>query len=98
LPERVEAPVVREKALFSPDPAASAPQRPGPAAWSGPSEFTRQLSRGPQLDQEPPEVLGAPSPAEPPAHKPSWVPLLLALNLVVIVATGLILYFALKRC
>jgi hypothetical protein len=38
-------------------------------------------------------------PAEPgTSEKPSLIPLLLGLNLIVIIATGLILYFALKRC
>jgi len=34
---------------------------------------------------------------EPPPDKKSYVPLLLALNLIVIIATGLIVYFALRR-
>ncbi|MGH7525599.1 MAG: hypothetical protein ACREMX_02735, partial [Gemmatimonadales bacterium] len=86
------APIIQAPELTPP------PPMPSPV-WSGPSEFTRQLQGGPRLGSEDPPVLAAPAPPEPPTpQKPSYVPLLLALNLVFIIATGLILYFALKRC
>jgi hypothetical protein len=64
--------------------------------WNGPSEFTRQLERRPGLSSELPTVVPAPEPERPPEKK-SYIPLLLALNLIVIIATGLILYFALRH-
>lgn len=80
------------------------PAHPGPAPlpaapppiWSGPSEFTRQLERSPAISAAVPAAVPAAEPDLPPEKK-SYVPLLLALNLIVIVATGLIVYFALRR-
>jgi hypothetical protein len=72
------------------------PPAPQPI-WNGPSEFTRQLERRPGLSDELPAVIPAPEPDRPPEKK-SYVPLLLVLNLIVIIATGLVVYFALKRC
>jgi hypothetical protein len=66
-----------------------------PPIWSGPSEFTRQLERSPAISSVVPAVQAAE--LEPPPEKKSYVPLLLALNLIVIIATGLIVYFALRR-
>jgi hypothetical protein len=83
--------------LFPAD-AGPPPMPPVPQPiWNGPSEFTRQLERRPDLSAEAPAVVPALEPDRPPEKK-SYVPLLLALNLIVIVATGLIVYFALKRC
>jgi hypothetical protein len=67
-----------------------------PPIWSGPSEFTRQMERSPSISAVVPAAVPASEP-EPPPEKKSYVPLLLALNLIVIVATGLIVYFALRR-
>jgi hypothetical protein len=56
------------------------------------------LNRSPE-----PDTADGPAPAAPPpvgpaaARKSMLVPLLLALNLIAIVAVGLIVYFALKR-
>jgi len=83
--------------LFPADPGP--PQIPAPPQpiWNGPSEFTRQLERRPEPSAETPSVAPALEPDQPPEKK-SYIPLLLALNLIVIVATGLIVYFALRRC
>jgi hypothetical protein len=75
-----------------PTPIPAAPQ----PIWSGPSEFTRQLERSPAISAVVPAAVPAAEP-EPPPDKKSYVPLLLALNLIVIIATGLIVYFALRR-
>ena len=69
------------------------PPAPLPA-WSGPSDYTRQLrSVGAPTDPAAPIA----APAAPAGEKHSIVPLLLILNIVVIIATGLLVYFALKR-
>jgi hypothetical protein len=79
-------------AVPGPAPMPAAP----PPIWSGPSEFTRQLERRPAISAVVPTAVPAPEP-DPPPEKKSYVPLLLALNLIVIIATGLIVYFALRR-
>ena len=93
-PAAATPPVARQGALFTPEPP---PAPPRPDVWSGPSDYTRQLSAAneppPAAAPEVPETTAA---AAPP--KRSLVPLLLALNLVVIVITGLAVYFALRRC
>jgi hypothetical protein len=45
----------------------------------------------------PADAPAARSSEPPPVAKRSYVPLLLVLNLVLIIATGLVVYFALKR-
>ena len=87
-------PVARQGALFTPE--QPPPPTRQPEVWSGPSDYTRQLNSAaeppPPAPEVPPE---APVPAE---GRRSLVPLLLGLNLVVIVVTGLVVYFALRRC
>jgi Wiskott-Aldrich syndrome protein len=97
-PEPLDLPRLGNYLLDAPEPAS--PVQPASPAWGAgaASEFTRQLSRSPQMSPVTPEVIGGPEP--PPAMAQparSYVPLLLALNLVVIIALGLILYFALRR-
>ena len=92
----VAAPPLAAPRLDAPD----ASPRPGaPAgAWAGPSDFTRLLNRSPEPDTAERNAPAAPPPAGPAAARKSMlVPLLLALNLIAIVAVGLIVYFALKR-
>lgn len=73
-------------------------------SWGGPSEFTRQLGSVPQppvsqFSGELPQVAGISEPNEASAErKRSYLPLFLVLNLVFIMATGLVVYFALRRC
>jgi hypothetical protein len=81
--------------LFPLDPGPRPMSAAPPPIWSGPSEFTRQLERSPAISSVVPAVQAAE--LEPPPEKKSYVPLLLALNLIVIIATGLIVYFALRR-
>jgi hypothetical protein len=73
----------------------SPPPRP---AWSGPSDFTRQLERGPHLGTDAPPVLLPPEPPDPPEPRktPLW-PLLLATSLISMLVTGLIVYFVFGR-
>jgi hypothetical protein len=72
----------------------SPPPRP---AWSGPSDFTRQLERGPQLGSDVPAVLVPPEPPAPPnAPKHSMWLLLLATNLISMLVAGLIVYFVFR--
>ena len=82
------------------------PPLPGPLpppaplpGWSGESDYTRQLRPPPAAAAElPPPVVAPPAvPEAAPGGTRSLVPLLLVLNIFVIIATGLILYFALKR-
>jgi hypothetical protein len=77
-----------------PEPAAVPP--PPPAPWSGPSDFTRQLSPSAPLSAQVPAI--PPPPTEQPARKASHLPLFVALNLAFIIITGLVVYFALRRC
>jgi len=93
-PPAPEQPVPRAAALYAPEtPAAPAPQ---PSPWAGPSDFTRQLSPGSPFSAQVP-VIPAPPP-ETAARKLSLLPLFLALNLAFIIITGLVVYFALRRC
>jgi len=43
-------------------------------------------------------VEAPPPPDQPADHKRSYVPLFVVLNVVFILATGLVVYFALRRC
>jgi hypothetical protein len=73
-------------------PAASPSGFPG-----GPSEFTRALGR---VAFPPPAAPAPPKPKveeKPAAARPSYLPILIVLNLVFIAAVGLIVYFALRR-
>lgn len=94
-PPPPEAPVPRAAALYVPEPAASAP--PPSAPWSGPSDFTRQLGPSTPFSAQVPAI-PPPAPSEPTARKVSHLPLFLALNLAFIIITGLVVYFALRRC
>lgn len=86
------------------EPIVKPPQRdllPVPAplpGWAGESDYTRQLRpvQGPS-DPAPPAAAPEPAPESSGGGSRSLLPLLLVLNIVVIIATGLILYFALKR-
>lgn len=70
-----------------------------PPSWQGPSEFTRQLGSALPPTGEFPETAASPPPPEEAAEeKHSYLPLFLVLNLIFILATGVILYFLLKRC
>jgi hypothetical protein len=72
---------------------------PPPPSLEGPSEFTRQLASAlPPTGEFPGTAVHAPPPEEPPEEKRSYLPLFLVLNLVFILATGVIVYFLLKRC
>lgn len=67
-------------------------------AFSGASEYTRALG---QVALPPPP--SAPAPLKPKAEekpssaRPSYLPLLIVLNLVFIAVVGVIVYFALKH-
>jgi hypothetical protein len=85
-----------EPLISAPPPRPITP--PPPPAWSGPSDFTRQLERGPHLGSDAPSVLEPPPPPEPPpARSGSIVPLLVATNLISMLVTALIVYFAFGR-
>jgi hypothetical protein len=72
---------------------------PPPPSWQGPSEFTRQLSSALPPTGEFPETAARSEPPEESAEeKRSYLPLFLVLNLIFILATGVIVYFLLKRC
>jgi hypothetical protein len=74
------------------------PVSPPSPAWSGPSDFTRQLERGPHLGTDAPPALPLPDPSDQPdAGKASVLPLLLATNVITMLVTGLIVYFAFGR-
>jgi hypothetical protein len=94
-PPPPEAPIPRAAALYVPEPVASPP--PQPAPWSGPSDFTRQLSPSAPFSAQVPAI-PPPAVTEPAARKTSYLPLFLALNLAFIIITGLVVYFALRRC
>ena len=76
------------------------PSPPVPApSWDAPSEYTRLFGSVPQPAGELADVPAMPPPAEEPAErKRSYLPLFLILNVVLILATGLVVYFALRRC
>jgi hypothetical protein len=110
VPQEPEPP--RLKPNFGPSPVSSpAPAQPEvvirtgdppppspPSSWDGPSEFTRLLGKV-SLTGEVAQVSGQPEALDDPvAAKPSYLPLFVVLNLVFILATGLIVYFALQRC
>jgi hypothetical protein len=70
-----------------------------PPSWEGPSEFTRQLGIVSQPTGELSTAAGVAAPQEEAGErKRSYLPLFLLLNLVFILATGLVVYFALRRC
>lgn len=78
---------------------------PSGAPPAGASEFTRMLGAiaPPKGPAAPPPLPVAPSAPPPPAagaqgggSVKAYLPLLIALNVVLIAATGVILYFALK--
>ena len=74
------------------------PPSPVPG-WSGESDYTRQLRpAAAPVDAAPPLAPPAAVPESAGGGRGSLVPLLLVLNIVVVIATGLIVYFALKRC
>jgi hypothetical protein len=84
-----------EQIIAAADPQPVSPPSP---AWSGPSDFTRQLERGPHLGADVPPVLSPPEPSDQSeARKVSVLPLLLATNLITMLVTGLIVYFAFRR-
>ncbi|MEO7986130.1 MAG: hypothetical protein ABI766_06320 [Gemmatimonadales bacterium] len=102
------APLPRPRAgepIIKPPPREQLPPPSPLPGWSGESDYTRQLRPAPLPDQAPPVAPVAPVPES--AKKPEaeagagasrpLVPLLLVLNVLVIIATGLVLYFALKR-
>jgi len=84
------------KVRSTPVPAAPIPEQ-------GPSEFTRMMSVPASLPKE--EVSNAPSsppppqpaPAEPATQKKSYLPLIIILNVLFILAVALVLIFLLKR-
>jgi len=76
---------------------ASAPVPQG--SWGAPSEYTRMFGSVPQPTGElAPPLIPPEPPVEPPERKRSYLALFLVLNLVFILATGIILYFVLRRC
>jgi hypothetical protein len=92
---QAETPRPGDIVIRNPEPFDEAPP---PPSWEGPSEFTRQLGSLP-----PPtgglEAVPRSAPQEDsPDEKRSYLPLILVLNLVFILGTGVIVYFLLKRC
>jgi hypothetical protein len=76
-------------------PAAPLP----PPSWKGPSEYTRLFGSVPEPSGELAQVADVAEPhEEAPERKRSYLPLFLVLNVVFILATGLVVYFALRRC
>jgi hypothetical protein len=69
-----------------------------PPAFSGASEFTRALG---QIALPPPPAAAAPLKPKveekAASARPSYLPLLIVLNLVFIAVVGIIVYFALKH-
>jgi hypothetical protein len=77
-------------------PASSPVPQP---SWDAPSEYTRVFGSAPPPSGELAQPVGAVEPVdETPDRKRSYLPLFLILNLVFILATGLVLYFVLRRC
>jgi hypothetical protein len=69
------------------------------ASWQAPSEYTRLFGSVPQPAGDLAEVPAMSPPAEEPVErKRSYLPLFVILNVVLILATGLVVYFALRRC
>jgi len=73
-------------------------------ADAGPSEFTRMLApivlpSAPAAASAPPVAAKSDAPAEPPAVRPkkSMVPLIVALNVVVLLTIAIVAYFVLRR-
>ena len=82
---------------YAPPPVPSSP--PVPRA-SGPSDFTRMLTpvEAPPSAPPPPSVKPAAKPEAPGGgRKPSALPLIIAINVAVIGAVALILYFVLRK-
>ena len=86
--------------IVKPPPRDHLPPPSPVQGWSGESDYTRQLRPAPAgTGRNPFRLSSLPraSPDPAPAATRSFVPLLLVLNIIVVIATGLILYFALKR-
>jgi len=88
-----------EVVIRTQEPAASPPPQP---SWDGPSEYTRIFGSAPQPTGELRSPGELPQVLEPEEDKPeqkrSYLPLFVILNVVFILATGLVVYFALRRC
>jgi hypothetical protein len=70
-----------------------------PPSWTGPSEYTRLLgSISPPTGELAPVSLPAEPGEERSEPKRSYIPLFVVLNVVFILATGLVVYFALRQC
>jgi hypothetical protein len=70
-----------------------------PPSWDGPSEFTRLLgSVSPPTGELAQTATLSPPQEDPAERKRSYLPLFVVLNLVFVLATGLVVYFALRRC
>jgi hypothetical protein len=94
----------------TPPPAGAPPAAIPHASFQGPSEYTRVLAGSalpgamvppsPAPVPTPPGVATTPTPAQQPAQPAtakSYLPLILTLNVVVLAALALVLYFAFKR-
>jgi hypothetical protein len=68
------------------------------ARASGPSDFTRMLTpvEAPPAAAAPPPVRPNAKPDAPAGRKPSILPLIIVLNVALIIAVGLLLFFALR--
>jgi hypothetical protein len=90
-----------EVVIRAPDPGP-APLPPPSPSWGAPSEYTQLFGSPPAPTGELalPTDLAAPPEAteEKPERKRSYIPLFVILNVVFILATGLVVYFALRRC
>lgn len=92
---RPDEPVIRAE---EPSPFLAPPPAP---SWDAPSEYTRLFGSAPpptgELARESSEM-DSPVAEAPAERKRSYVPLFVILNVVLILATGLVVYFALRRC
>ena len=81
---------------YAPPPVPSS--APAPRA-SGPSDFTRMLTpvEAPPSVPPPPAVKPTAKPDAGGGRKPSALPLIIVLNVALIAAVGLILYFVLRK-
>jgi len=81
---------------YAPPPVPSS--APAPRA-SGPSDFTRMLTpvEAPPSVAAPPAVKPTAKPDAGGGRKPSALPLIIVLNVALIAAVGLILYFVLRK-